>query len=581
MDPFFTYLVESHKALCKIEPLTTNQILFEAEDNEKVAQIARNNEKNAEKSQNMFMKAITALKNLIDKVIDAIKNFIDYLGLSKDQKAMYKEFRAKVKNNPEFAGKKVTVKVCLNAKQVYGNLIKEVENKYKNAKDAEADARNAEYTKVLDNVKNNLTYVTKSVSLAALCKMIDENEAFAREIEAAIMMDKMTVNNLEKTYGKKGVKDIQDHIKVKTTKTGMFKLGFTGLKIRIRQKESECVGDTLKNLTKDIPALMSAASAIDKEKTDTIKNDVMDVVKVGGKAGIKGALKRYGREHSLTKRIKKKFTKNVELADSVQDSSEYLRFRKKEDVKESAESIPFHHYYLSDYYNEAKKDSKINFDPRSASAFAIYGAAAIGTIAIGTKLSKKHKENIRKMFRLYEANHPHCTPASEFNFGVYGEDEAKDFRIKTMRGNSFEPSKYYIYTDKRGKAVMYTIKLLDKNGRIGYDNDITRHVNISTSRELTKSRYEFHIVSSSLSKDSTYYRAYMAYKTGVSSDALSRFIQSMKQELKRSKKTFKETAYDMILEDTEFDDFEDYLESSDSSLFFDEFYKEAESFEML
>lgn len=430
MDPFFTYLVESHKALSKIEPLTTNQILFEAEDNEKVAQIARNNEKNAEKSQNMFMKAITALKNLIDKVIDAIKNFIDYLGLSKDQKAMYKEFRAKVKNNPEFAGKKVTVKVCLNAKQVYGNLIKEVENKYKNAKDAEADARNAEYTKILDNVKNNLTYVTKSVSLAALCKMIDENEAFAREIEAAIMMDKMTVNNLEKTYGKKGVKDIQDHIKVKTTKTGMFKLGFTGLKIRIRQKESECVGDTLKNLTKDIPALMSAASAIDKEKTDTIKNDVMDVVKVGGKAGIKGALKRYGREHSLTNRIKKKFTKNVELADSVQDSSEYLRFRKKKDVKESAESIPFHHYYLSDYYNEAKKDSKINFNPRSAFA-------------------------------------------------------------------------------------------------------------------------------------------------------LNRFTQSMKQELKRSKKTFKETAYDMILEDTEFDDFEDYLESSDSSLFFDEFYKEAESFEML
>lgn len=1019
MDPFFIYLSESYKALDEIQPLTTNQILFEAEDNEKVAKISSKNEASKEKSDNMFMKALAKLRALIDKVIDSIKNFIDYMGLSKDQKALYKDFREKVKNNPEFRNKKVTVKVYEGIQEAYGNALKNAEATYKNIKDEESGARNEEIAKTLDKAKENVNYVEKSVTLAALCKMIDQNEALARNIESAILIDRMTLNKLEQTYGKKGAKKIEDHIYVKTHKIGILKLGARGIIMKARQKEVEYVGDTLKELTKDIPSLLSAANAIDKDKTKAITRIAMrTAMDVGGDSvaqGAGGPIKRFAKKQVTQKgpvgfvrrKYHEKFDRKENIADDIEGAKSYLRLRREssddldlyddlfdeganmeyrsqlaalkveykasmkaikkyrsvkdynnalreisnlqnslskyetiirntydtvestiignfmaysitfvkcfityvlttmatagagskinneiynksdnlvlnangavlnkrmvtandadmtgqiagtivackaiidgfseplnkirngqkfdsgdfnlyrnmclkqvgnikkqvektgkiianekknfeklgrltessdydldlyddvfeegtnlkirsdlkilkgkysasmknikqyrksknydaaiqeaknlqrvlkefEDVikstestvgsvvfgiissfsiaflnglagvlaanaarititnalgnttglistrkadnililatgvsatcnklieewskpitkaiigdkltaddfngyknlcltriremkkvvsttesvivlekseflkyaklarqktllemadpKECAENVPFHEYYISDYYSEALKD----IDPQTKASMISMAAmvtALAGSIVIGRKLSASHKKKLQKMFKLYEQNHPDVIPASSFEYGLYSEDEASDMKVRTKYSTASMSTKYHIYTDEKNKPFMYVIFSFKRVGSVTYNktNGGFSSGLVSTSRDedVIHPECDLILVSPLAKKHPTYYRAYMAYKAGIGHDALNRFIDTMKTELKKSKNTFKESAYNMILEDTEFDGFEEYLESTDDSLFFDEFYKEA------
>ena len=816
MDPFFIYLSESYKALDEIQPLTTNQILFEAEDNEKVAKISNKNEASKEKSDNMFMKALAKLRALIDKVIDSIKNFIDYMGLSKDQKALYKDFREKVKNNPEFRNKKVTVKVYEGIQESYGNALKNAEATYKNIKDEESGARNEEIAKTLDKAKENVNYVEKSVTLAALCKMIDQNEALARNIESAILIDRMTLNKLEQTYGKKGAKKIEDHIYVKTHKIGILKLGARGIIMKARQKEVEYVGDTLKELTKDIPSLLSAANAIDKDKTKALTRIAMrTAMDVGGDSvaqGAGGPIKRFAKKQVTQKgpvgfvrrKYHEKFDRKENIADDIEGAKSYLRLRRESvdgldlyddlfnegvnmnyhsqlatlkleyrtsmkaikkyrnardydnalkeisnlqntlskyenlirntpnslgavaigdfiatsitcikqwittvltsmavsqvgrkindniydksdnlvlgangavlnkrmvtnkdvdiaakaatmivtckslidefseplnkikngenleyadfnlyrniclkqvgnikkqiestkkliieekknfvslaklakessyiemaDPKECAENVPFHEYYISDYYSEALKD----IDPQTKASMISMAAmvtAMAGSIVIGRKLSASHKKKLQKMFKLYEQNHPDVIPASSFEYGLYSEDEASDMKVRTKYSTASMSTKYHIYTDKKNKPFMYIIFSFKRVGSVTYnrtDGGFSSGL-VSTSRDedVIHPECDLILVSPLAKKHPTYYRAYMAYKAGIGHDALNRFIDTMKTELKKSKNTFKESAYNMILEDTEFDGFEEYLESTDDSLFFDEFYKEA------
>ena len=575
MDPFFIYLSESYKALDNIIPLTTNQILFEAEDNEKVAKIANDNAANKEKSESMFSKAIASLKALINKIIDSIKNFMAYMGLSKDQKALYKEFREKVKNNPEFRNKKVTVKVYEGIQEAYSTAIKNAENAYKNIKDNEADARKEQVAKALDNAKDNVKYVTKSVSLGALCKMIDDNEAFARNLESAIMMDRMTVNKLEETYGKKGMKKIDDHIYVKTHKLGLFKVGLKAIIIKARQKEVEYVGDSLKELTKDIPRLLRAGKAIDRDKTDAITNTVKDVVGDSVIQGAKGPVGKTVKKQVTTKgpigyvrrKYHEKFDKEKPtVADNIEDARSYLRLR-----RESVEDIPFHEYYISDYYSESLKE----VDPKTkkAVAGAALGIAAIGgAIAIGRKISANHKKKLNAMFRLYEQNHPDVIPANTLSSGVYSEDEAIEMHLFIRHSSSGRTSRYTIFMDDDNRPFMYIVKSFEKIGSTSFYGSNT---SLSIDSNLVDAKYDLMLSSPLAKRHATYYRAYMAFKIGIGHQALNRFIATMKTELKKAQNSVKESAYDMILEDTEFDGFEEYLESCDNSLFFDEFYKEA------
>lgn len=596
MDPFFIYLSESYKALDEIQPLTTNQILFEAEDNEKVAKISSKNEASKEKSDNMFMKALAKLRALIDKVIDSIKNFIDYMGLSKDQKALYKDFREKVKNNPEFRNKKVTVKVYEGIQESYGNALKNAEATYKNIKDEESGARNEEIAKTLDKAKENVNYVEKSVTLAALCKMIDQNEALARNIESAILIDRMTLNKLEQTYGKKGAKKIEDHIYVKTHKIGILKLGARGIIMKARQKEVEYVGDTLKELTKDIPSLLSAANAIDKDKTKaltrTVARTAMDVGGDSVAQGAGGPIKRFAKKQVTQKgpvgfvrrKYHEKFDRKENIVDEKKNFASLAKLAKESsyidmvDPRECAENIPFHEYYISDYYSEALKD----IDPQTKASMISMAAmitAMAGSIVIGRKLSASHKKKLQKMFKLYEQNHPDVIPASSFEYRLYSEDEASDMKVRTKYSTASMSTKYHIYTDKKNKPFMYIIFSFKRVGSVTYnrtDGGFSSGL-VSTSRDedVIHPECDLILVSPLAKKHPTYYRAYMAYKAGIGHDALNRFIDTMKTEVKKSKNTFKESAYDMILEDTEFDGFEEYLESTDDSLFFDEFYKEA------
>lgn len=352
MSELLTYLVEYNKTIDEIVELSTYQILFESDENEKVASISKNNEKVLDKAQNIFSKAIQAIKNLFKKISTTVHNLMDYFKLSPDDKKAYNAFREKIKQDPDLANRKVTVKVYQDIRKTWGTAINNVEREYVKYKDSLNENHTSVFKSILNKASDDAKFVTKTVTLSAVCKMIDDNESIARSINTALATDSEAIEKLENIYGKKGAKQIKDHAYVKTSsKLGSLKLGVRGLILKARQKEAECVEDSLKSLfgsIKGIGGIWRAAGAVDSEKRKTVwktaKDLAIDSYKMGAKQPLKAVRKARKEEKKYNKKLSE-YDRKIKNAEASNNE------KKANSLKQQKEN------YINNYNNpKTKKD---------------------------------------------------------------------------------------------------------------------------------------------------------------------------------------------------------------------------------
>ena len=149
LDDCLYHLYAAQEAMNDYIELDVYQSIFEAED-PKVKEQVQQNEKTSKSVVDHLKAAIDWIIDLGKKIIDSFKTLFQNLGMSKDDRAAYEEFKKACKEDPSLKNKKVTVRDFRKVQGDYKALLKEIE---------EADralAANKEYPleKLMNKIKN-------------------------------------------------------------------------------------------------------------------------------------------------------------------------------------------------------------------------------------------------------------------------------------------------------------------------------------------------------------------------------------------------------------------------------------------
>ena len=108
MDESLQYLIEAQSYLNKIKPIDVSNIFFEAD-----SECTKKQMKTNEKAKNGFIqsikKAFQAIIDSIKKIIEKIRTKFRELGMSKEDKLAYEQFKKACAENPNLANKEITV----------------------------------------------------------------------------------------------------------------------------------------------------------------------------------------------------------------------------------------------------------------------------------------------------------------------------------------------------------------------------------------------------------------------------------------------------------------------------------------
>lgn len=191
--------------------------IFEAaEGNEKVMNIEKSNNASVQKSKNLVLRAVDAIKAAISKIRAALSEFKARLSLKGSEKEEFDRFCKEVKNNPEFANKKVTVTDWKKMKNSYDSIMKEIEHEIEVSKRTEEECK-PNILKALEEkvagfgkgAKNMAITITMGQLIAR--SKYDRN--FAELLETSLDLTDGAVNQITKDMDEKDVKKFKRKIR--------------------------------------------------------------------------------------------------------------------------------------------------------------------------------------------------------------------------------------------------------------------------------------------------------------------------------------------------------------------------------
>lgn len=343
MDAVTMYLEAADLLLEDYKEISYFSEVFEAGDES----IQENQQKNAEiekKSTSLLSKAITGIKAIFKRIRDLIDDVIAYVKADGTKKSQYQEFCEAIKNNPEFAKKKVTFKQYsiiakqwnerLSAEEAQYRKIKdeELENKETFAKDIEAGWEKAR-AKILDKGK----VVAKEVPVEFLIQEAKTCRDGALSARNKLNWYEMILGNLEKDLGKKEAKKVKRKLKMLSSRFALVRKLAGGL-----ETEYLTWRDALKNVF-SVDAVKNVLSRNKELRKDVANADatIADVVGTGTALGVSDALED---KHKL-KKYAKNHEKNIQKLKDVMADESLREDQKRIYIKRNRAKIPNQNRY--------------------------------------------------------------------------------------------------------------------------------------------------------------------------------------------------------------------------------------------
>lgn len=279
MEGFSYYYVESgnllEEAINSINqyiPKTASELFFEASDNE------IGNNQQAQKSRNILLRAINALKKMISALINKISDFIQRMFMSKEEKARFEKFKQLAASDPDLKNKKITVKDFRKINAKYQDTLNKIDKQItavERQSDEEA-ARTVEQVQELANnvVKGIKDSATTIFSVDMALRLAENSRDVAGWIQKKLQQENGIIENLEKQIGKERTADFQKRIKSSTRKLSLHRIKVWVLG-QYHGTMSGALNQTIDDFQDLLNPNMSVSSNVKRAKQMRIVDDVI------------------------------------------------------------------------------------------------------------------------------------------------------------------------------------------------------------------------------------------------------------------------------------------------------------------
>lgn len=247
MDTFAVIDHEINLLLEEYQERPMYEDIFESMD-EEGGKITAKNAEIEEKSMNLIQKGIDAIKKIFKKIKEILATIKTWMGVDKEEKTAYEQFVKECKENPEFAGLKVTIKDYREINKRLDSIVGKAEKEYKQFKDQEAEDRPSiikDMQKGMEDVRKTMANIAASegsavamevaLNYARACK---ENAA---QVEFMLNFDMGLLDEIEKEIGKKSVKKFKRNIRWLQSRSKMLRYIAGG-----RQQQAKTIQESLK-----------------------------------------------------------------------------------------------------------------------------------------------------------------------------------------------------------------------------------------------------------------------------------------------------------------------------------------------
>lgn len=341
MDAVTMYLEASDVLLDGYVDISMYSEVFEGGD-EKIQETMKSNAEIEEKSMNLIQKAIKGIKAMFAKIKEIVDNFFTYMRADKGKKSEYQKFVEAVKNNPEFAKKKVSFKTYSEiAKQWQAELEKE-EGQYRNLKDAELEnkegiAKDIEqaWNTAREKIKDYGKLGVKEVAVEYLLQEAKTCRDGALSAQNKLRWYESIIGSLESELGKKEAKQVKRKLKRLSSRCSLVRKLAGGV-------EKECL--TWKDAMKNVFSASGFSGIVERNKD--IRKAVGSVGYEIGRGVIKGTSKgvsdAYTADRKLTK-YEKKNEKTIARIKKTLDDPSLRKDQRDKFIEHQRSKIPKFH----------------------------------------------------------------------------------------------------------------------------------------------------------------------------------------------------------------------------------------------
>ena len=225
------------------------------------------NANTAKASGNFLTNAINKIKTAIGNLIENIKKMF----LSKEERAKYEQFKKMVESNPEFAGKKVTIKDFRKSNAELEKALKIVDDGLAQIDRANADQAGSIADSILDKANKYCTAAGKTaqntITVDAMLRLAQNSRPAAEAIKKMLESEQGMMDKLEAELGKAQAQKFKKEIDRCSRKISLH-----NFKLKILRTMGKDVGlsGTIDQVMGDMKALlnpdMSVGSNIERAK---------------------------------------------------------------------------------------------------------------------------------------------------------------------------------------------------------------------------------------------------------------------------------------------------------------------------
>lgn len=261
------YMMESVRVLSDVTHVSSYDSLFNMDD-EYVKEAEGAENAATEKSRNWLIKAFTTIKNALAKMFSGIKDFIDRMFLSKEEKEKLEKLEDLIKQNPEMANTKITVK---DYRKIYSEIDKMYAELEQAAREVEAN-KDKPVDKLLKRVGEflgkNVNVVGTAVTADTAMKLMAHDRGLASQIAFALNRNGTVMTQLIDTLGKEDAEKYRKKANMYAKKHSIF-----AAMSRLTKKKYDTVEDALKStmssLSTQIPLGTGTVGKAMKNNHDT------------------------------------------------------------------------------------------------------------------------------------------------------------------------------------------------------------------------------------------------------------------------------------------------------------------------
>lgn len=365
MDECLYHLHQVDLLMEGYKELDDYQVIFEAE-NPEVQETLVNNNKIESGVGSHLKKAAQAVMDMISKFIDFFKNIFGVVGMSKEERQLYENFKEACKKDPSLKNKQVTVRDFRETMKQYDALKKEVEQ-------AERDLREGKETdceKLLNKIKEFAAGAGKgiavTVGLDAAVNIATTSNDFAKGIYSVVRNDEgPAMQAIVNSVGEKNAKKFQSTTK-SLGKRISLKRGWMRLNHQICKDSREAISKTFNELKTIKGISKTFVKAQGNEQINQMTKDITggalssakDAVKMSAKVAKNKALEKpraFVDSKKVEKALKKGDTSGQSIMDSIVGGDRYKNKLKSRLAKDKAILDPSSRETLKDKMERDKK----------------------------------------------------------------------------------------------------------------------------------------------------------------------------------------------------------------------------------